>query len=237
MKFTILIFFTLLSILSKCQTIDSTWLEENILSKYRTDTTTFLPPYTFDNDKGETKILSDYKGKILYVDVWSTNCAPCIGQFPYQEQLIKRLKKFHLDTSVIFININIEDSKSKWKKALQKYHPIGINLHTSDTSLYDKWKIEALPCHILISRSGSLFGTNIAGPDDGMIDWLLYSSIKGIKPIDAIWRFLSQNKLMEKYKSSSAFTDKVYAKWFNDFMPALLEYDVWKKNHESPKIP
>lgn len=237
MKFTILIFFTLLSFLSKCQSIDSTWLAENVLSKYRTDTTTFLQSYTFTNDNGITKLLSDYKGKILYVDVWSSNCGPCIGLFPYQEQLLKRLKIFHLDTSVIFININIKDTRSNWKKALQKYHPIGINLHSSDSSLYDKWNIEALPCHILISRSGYLFGVNIAGPDDGMIDWILYSSTKGIKPIEAIWRSFSQEKLMEKYWSPSAITDKEYAKWFKDFMPALLEYAKWRAIHEGSKNP
>ena len=215
--------------------MDSTWLERNILSKYRTDTTSFLSTYNLTNDKGGTTLLSDYKGKILYVDVWSTSCTPCIGQFAYQEQLFKRLKQFHLDTSVIFININIEDTKSKWKKALQKYYPIGINLHCSDTSLYNKWNIEALPCHILISQSGFLLGKGIIGPDDGMIDWLLYSSAKGIKPIEAIWRSFSQGKLMEKHKSASALTDKEYAKWFNDFMPARLEYVTWRKIHESRK--
>jgi thiol-disulfide isomerase/thioredoxin len=235
MRVIIPIFLTLLSFSSHCQTLDSAWLDSAVLSKYTRDTTSFLPSYTFINDKGSSTLLSDFKGKIVYVGVWSTTCAPCIGQFPYQEQLLKRLKQFHLDTAVVFININIEDSKSKWKKGLQKYHPVGTNLHSSDTSLYDAWNIEALPCHILISRSGSLLGKNIVGPGDATIDWLLYSSTKGIRPTEAIWTLFTQDKLMEKYRSSSVFTDTLYSKWFHDFLPALLEFDQWRKTHESRK--
>jgi thiol-disulfide isomerase/thioredoxin len=179
--------------------------------------------------------LGDFRGKILYIDVWSTTCPPCLAQFPHREQLLNRLKRLHLDTSIIFININIEDSKRNWKKAIKKYQPVGINLHCSDTSLYNNWNIHALPCHILLSKTGYLLGQQIAGPDDGMIDWILYSSIKGNNLIDAIWRSFNQSKLMEKYKTSKVITDEEYAKWFNDLMPALLEYDLWRKNRNSSK--
>jgi hypothetical protein len=40
---------------------------------------------------------------------------------------------------------------------------------------------------------------------------------------------------MEKYKTSKVITDEEYAKWFNDLMPALLEYDLWRKNRNSSK--
>jgi thiol-disulfide isomerase/thioredoxin len=235
MKLTILIFFTLLSFFSYGQNIDSAYIEKFIGNRYKTDTTSFLPTYKFNDDKGNSLSLGDFRGKILYIDVWSTTCPPCLAQFPHREQLLNRLKRLHLDTSIIFININIEDSKRNWKKAIKKYQPVGINLHCSDTSLYNNWNIHALPCHILLSKTGYLLGQQIAGPDDGMIDWILYSSIKGNNLIDAIWRSFNQSKLMEKYKTSKVITDEEYAKWFNDLMPALLEYDLWRKNRNSSK--
>jgi thiol-disulfide isomerase/thioredoxin len=235
MKLTILIFLTLLSFFSYGQTIDSAYIEKFIGNRYKTDTTSFLPTYKFNDDKGNSLSLGDFRGKILYIDVWSTTCPPCLAQFPHREQLLNRLKRLHLDTSIIFININIEDSKRNWKKAIKKYQPVGINLHCSDTSLYNNWNIHALPCHILLSKTGYLLGQQIAGPDDGMIDWILYSSIKGNNLIDAIWRSFNQSKLMEKYKTSKVITDEEYAKWFNDLMPALLEYDLWRKNRNSSK--
>lgn len=230
-KFALFIFLSLFSYSSNCQTIDSAFIEKYFVNKYKTDTTSFLPTYKFIDDKGNSFSLSDFRGKILYIDVWSTNCPPCLGQFPHREQLLNRLKSLHLDTSIIFININIEDSKKNWKKAIKKYQPVGINLHCSDTSLYNNWNIHALPCHILLSKTGYLLGQQISGPDDGMIDWILYSSIKGNNLIDAIWRSFNQGKLMEKYKSSSALTDKEYAKWFYETLPSLLEYSNWIKNH------
>ena len=120
MKLTILIFATLLPFFSECQTIDSAFIEKFIGNKYKTDTSSFLPTYKFIDDKGNSLSLSDFRGKILYIDVWSTNCPPCLAQFPYREQLLNRLKSLHLDTSIVFININIEDSKKNWKKAIKK---------------------------------------------------------------------------------------------------------------------
>lgn len=83
-----------------------------------------------------------------------------------------------------------------------------------------------------------MLGQQIAGPDDGMIEWILYSSIKGNNLIDAIWRSFNQRKLLEKYKSSSALTDKEYAKCFFETLPSLLEYSNWIKKslEQSDKV-
>ena len=235
-KFALFIFLSLFSHSGNCQTFDSAFIEKFIVNNYKTDTTSFLPTSKFIDDKGNSVLLSDFKGKILYIDVWSTYCLPCLAGFPYREQLLNRLKKAHLDTSIIFININIEDSKRNWKKALQTYHPVGINLHSSDTLLEDNWNIYALPCHILLSKTGHLLGQQISRSSDAEIDWILYSAIKGNNLREAIWRWFNQGKLMEKYKTSKALTDEEYAKWFNDLLPALLENDRWRKNRNSRKI-
>ncbi|MBK8143145.1 MAG: TlpA family protein disulfide reductase [Chitinophagaceae bacterium] len=96
------------------------------LPRFYADTGTYLPAAKFINEEGHEKTLADFRGKILYVDIWATWCGNCLVKFPYQEQLLKRLKAIHLDTSIQFINISIEDTKSGWKKALKKFNPVGI---------------------------------------------------------------------------------------------------------------
>jgi thiol-disulfide isomerase/thioredoxin len=225
MKFIIFTLYALIPIVSRSQSIDSAWIEKNVLSRFTKDSTSVLPSLQLIDEKGNKKLRSDYKGKTIYIDVWSTSCAPCIAQFPYQKQLLGRLKTLHLDTSIIFLNINIEDSKAAWKKALKKYQPAGINLYCSDTTLYDDWKINALPCHILLNSSGFVVGKYIAGPHEAGIDWLLYCTFRNISPRDATWREFRQRKLMEKYRSVSAFTDPEYKTWFEKMLPAFIEFD------------
>jgi len=230
-----LVLFAFLATAARGQSVDSSWLTNHYLPAFYVDTGTYLHPTSLVDNKGNNVLLSNYTGKILYIDIWSTNCAPCIAKFPYQEQLMKRLKVLQLDTAVLFININIEDSEIKWKKALDKYHPTGINLHSIDTGLYTNWNIPALPCYILLDWSEKVLGKGICGPDDAFVDWLLYCATKGVHPADAVWRQFAQNKLMEQNRSSSAFTDKEYAHWFSSLMPAMLEYNQWRKKQQTPK--
>lgn len=235
MKIISLVLFAFLVTSARGQSVDSFWLSNHYLPAFYVDTGTYLNPTSLVDNKGKKVWLSNFNGKILYVDIWSTKCAPCLAKFPYQEQLMKRLKVLQLDTAVLFININIEDSEIKWKKALKKYHPTGINLHSNDTGLYTNWNIPALPCYILLDRSEKVLGKGICGPDDAFVDWLLYCATKGIYPVDAVWRQFAQNKLMEQNRSSAAFTDKEYAHWFSRLMPAMLEFNQWRNNQKAAK--
>jgi thiol-disulfide isomerase/thioredoxin len=219
---------------ARCQ-LDSTWLASNILPKYYIDTGTNLPHATFINEQGEEKTLADLKGKILYVDIWATWCANCMNKFPYQEQLMQRLKILHLDTAIQFVNISIEDSRKEWKKAVKKYDPPGLNLYCSDTSLYEKWNIAALPAYILLDASGKVLGKDIANPQDAMIDFILYASTKGIKPVKAVWTEFRQGQLLSVHRTPAAFTDKDYATWYSAMMPSLVAFYHWREEQEKKK--
>lgn len=228
-----LLFFSWLSVSSRSQGIDSAWMEKNIISRFRIDSGFSLHPYSFHDEKRKTVYLNNYRGKIVYISIWSTSCAPCIGQFPFQEQLLKRVKALHLDTSVIFVNINIEDTYKNWKSALKKYNPVGVNIRCSDTSLYDTWNLRAIPYHILLGPAGNILGLDIEGPNSGNLDWILYAAANGKQLINALWTSYNQNKLVERYRSMSAISDIQYAEWNKRILPYLLEFNEWRKRYRS----
>lgn len=47
---------------------------------------------SFQNPKGETTKLGDFKGKPLLVNIWATWCAPCIVEMPMLDELAAREK-------------------------------------------------------------------------------------------------------------------------------------------------
>lgn len=221
----------LTSLFSRSQSIDSNWIIKNSLPAFNIPKNTSLVSLKFIDTQGKVRLLSDFKGKTLYLKLWSTYCGPCIADFPYQEQLLKRIKKLHLDTSIVFVNIDIEDSKSVWRKALLKYHPVGVNLYSSDTTIFEKWGFDAIPLYAIINKQGYLVGKDVPRASEA-IDWLLYCSAKGYDPIESIWREFTQNKLMEKYRTAKAFTDKEYVVWFNKILPSFIEFNEWRNAHE-----
>lgn len=232
-KNSLLFCFALLNSVYACsQSIDSAWVIENQLPAFNIPKNTDLPILKFTDVEGKEKSLADFKGKVLYVKLWSTFCAPCIGDFPYQEQLMKRIKKLNLDTSITFININIENTNADWKKALQKYNPVGINLHYGDSLIFNKWDFDAIPFFVIIDQNGNLIGKDTPGTSDSSIDWLLYCSAKNYDLTTSVWRSFTQGKLMEQHHSSKAFTDKEFATWFEKIFPSLIEFNEWRTSHE-----
>ncbi|MDH5400247.1 MAG: TlpA family protein disulfide reductase, partial [Cyclobacteriaceae bacterium] len=63
--------------------------------------------------KGKWDSLSNYKGKIVYVDVWATWCGPCIKEFPYSQQLNER---FEGSSNFIILYVSIDRDTEAWKK-------------------------------------------------------------------------------------------------------------------------
>lgn len=207
-----------------------------IYQHYLADTGTYLPPTTFIDTYGNKKTLADYQGKFLYVSMWATTCGNSIAQFPYQEQLLKRLKSVHIDSFFQFINIHVEDKKGQWKKSLKQYNPIGINLFSSDTSLLEKWNMGSPPGYLLLDPSGRVLGKDIFWPvEAGAIDFILYSATKGVSPADAMLKKHLQDKLMAQHKSSAAITDEGYATWFKMTTESFLEFQAWRTEHVKNK--
>ncbi len=200
--------------------------------QYLVDTGTYLPASTFIDSYGNKKTLADYKGKFLYLSMWATTCGNSIAEFPYQEQLLKRLKAIHIDSFFQFINIHVEDKKSQWKKSLKKYTPVGINLYSSDQSLLTKWNVGAPPAYILLDSSGRVLGKDVFWPiEAGSIDYILYSATKGVSPAEAMLKKHHQDKQMGQHKTSAAITDEGYATWFKMTIQSFLEFQTWRTEH------
>lgn len=229
-------FFIQLSILSisvftlKAQEVDSEFIAKTYNSRLSKLQGAVLKEHDFFDLYGNRKTFADFKGKILYVDIWATWCKPCIAGFPHREQLLKRIKALKLDTAIQFITICTEESQKTWRKLVKQLNPSGINLYAKDTSVYDDLSINSFPTYLLIDDSGKILSANVSGPDDSVIDFILYAATKGIKPSDAIWIYFRQNQSYIKYKK---FTDddegKAYVKWFDASMPLLVEYFQWKQ--------
>ncbi len=219
------------------QEIDSNWYIKNIIQDYVTDTGTNLPQVTLYKTNGDKAHLSDYKGKILYIGVWATSCGSSIGNFPYQEQLLKRLKAIHIDTMVQLINIHIDDSKKDWKKSLRKFKPPGINLFCGDTSILEKWHISAPPTYILLDETSKIIGKEVYHPEEGgEIDYILFSLIQKVNIIDALWIKYEQEALMAKHKTGSALNNEYFKNWFNLTISSFIEYQNWRTAHFKSKV-
>src|SRR5262249_26167002 len=51
-----------------------------------------IPNFTLPDLNGKNVSLTDFKGKILLLNIWATWCAPCVKEFPSMKGLIEHFK-------------------------------------------------------------------------------------------------------------------------------------------------
>ena len=119
------------------------------------------PDFTMENREGATAKLSDWKGKVVFIDVWATWCAPCLKKMP---TILKYQEEFE---NIHFVFLSIDNDKNRWNSFLSdhaEYHKSYIAGKSNFESLY---RISSIPRYILIDTNGTII--NAFTPNDEAI--------------------------------------------------------------------
>ena len=120
-----------------------------------------VPEINFDDAEGQARKLSDFKGKVLLVNIWATWCGPCRTEMPALDRLQARLGGS--DFEVIPVSID-----RGGMEAIRKfYNEIGVrNLAMyidSSGQVLRQTRALGLPTTLLIDRGGQEIG-RVIGP-------------------------------------------------------------------------
>ncbi len=122
------------------------------------------PQSTFLNERGQTKSLEDFKGKILIVNILTTSCPQCITELPMLDRLQKDMGsvKFH----VIALSSDLE-SLSGLRRFYGNKGVKNLDVYADTQGLFAKAAdVRGLPTTFLIDDKG-----RIAGRIRGVAEW------------------------------------------------------------------
>ena len=126
----------------------------------------------YENYKGGTKSLKDYRGKYVYIDVWATWCRPCLAQIPY----LKKLEKEYRNKNIEFLSISTDEDRrsggswdkahDKWAKMVKDKNLSGVQLWAGKDNIRfsQEYIISGIPRFILIDPQGNLVESNAMRP-------------------------------------------------------------------------
>lgn len=109
--------------------------------------------FEFTTLEGERKKLSDYKGKVVYLDFWASWCGPCRQQMPYA----KEVKKHFEGKDVVFLYVSIDDTDEKWLNGIKSMQVEGVQTRSGGWGgdLPRKYNISSIPAYFLIDKDGN----------------------------------------------------------------------------------
>jgi thiol-disulfide isomerase/thioredoxin len=124
------------------------------------------PDATCFDATGKTYRLSDFKGKLLYIDVWATWCGPCKREIPS----LKELEEAYHGKDVQFISISTDQDPKAWEQFIQKNTMSGLQLHQSlnmDESVSKLYNVNSIPRFLLIDKQGKIISSDAPRPSSG----------------------------------------------------------------------
>ena len=133
------------------------------------------PEFTHSDLNGKAYSLSDFRGKVVYLDFWASWCGPCIQQMPYAKELKERMAG---QSDLVFLYVSVDSDETAWRNAVKQHEIEGINLHAGTDGASKAFNVTGIPAFFLIGRDGKLLDHKAPRPNADNIDQVLLDALK-----------------------------------------------------------
>ena len=120
------------------------------------------PDFTLKDQYGMQHTLSDYRGKIVFLNFWATWCPPCRAEMPEIEEIYQEnLKNPDSDLVILgvaFPGISGEQSQAGIAEFLNENGYHYPTVMDPDGNLASEYYITAFPTTFMIDPDGNIFG-------------------------------------------------------------------------------
>lgn len=121
------------------------------------------PDFTLPGLDGKMVNLSDYRGRVVLVNIWATWCPPCVAEMPSMEKLYRKFKGQNFEILAVSIDEMGRKAVAPFMKKTRLTFPALIDSEGAIKSVY---RITAVPESFIIDKQGFLI-KKIVGP----VDW------------------------------------------------------------------
>jgi thiol-disulfide isomerase/thioredoxin len=115
---------------------------------------------------GQEVSLQDFRGKIIYLNFWSSKCLTCQTSTPDARQLMSNLA----NKNILLVNVNVDGNEGLVKNLIPEGTSTGLQLYAVDKAeVIEKYKLSDLPAYYLIDTDGTFITTQAKRPhQDGV---------------------------------------------------------------------
>ena len=119
--------------------------------------------FTLTDQYGEQHTLSDYKGKVVFVNFWATWCPPCRNELPSFQKIYEEYGKNKKDVVILGVYAPDFDKEGSAKDVMAYFKEQGFSfpiLADKDAKVFIDYAISGLPTTVMVDKKGKEVGRN-----------------------------------------------------------------------------
>ena len=108
-------------------------------------------------------LLEMCKGNIVFIDIWSLGCGPCMSELPHSKELINKYK----NENIKFIFFSVDQTNEMWKKGIEisgikdGHYKLDKGF---DSELLKTLNIKGIPRYLIIDKNGYIINLDSKRP-------------------------------------------------------------------------
>jgi thiol-disulfide isomerase/thioredoxin len=117
--------------------------------------------FALEDHTGKIWHFSDLKGKVVYVDVWTTWCGPCRIEAP----LFEKMAADYAGKDIVFLGISADRPKDKATWVEMASHKQTLQLYSGEkTAFMQYYQVPGYPTFLLFDKNGKVVTANAPRP-------------------------------------------------------------------------
>ncbi|MFO7979100.1 MAG: TlpA disulfide reductase family protein [Bacteroidales bacterium] len=135
------------------------------------------PDFTLTNIDGEPVSLSDFEGKVVYLDFWASWCGPCMREMPHAKELKERLAG---EEDLVYLYISVDTDEEAWRKTVAQHEITGVHVNVPGFGheVPAGYNLKGVPTFYLIGRDGMIIDNRPPRPSSEKIDQVLLDALQ-----------------------------------------------------------
>lgn len=129
------------------------------------------PDVAFKDAEGNTYTISDFKGKVLVIDVWATWCKSCLMNMS-KFMALKEEYKNNPAVEFVTVSTDSDDVHENWLAAIEKFNMGNmLNLtpdYSAKNNFIGEYRVSSVPRYMIIDKEGYIISVFAPKPDGGM---------------------------------------------------------------------
>lgn len=124
------------------------------------------PAFRLMDTAGKAVSLSDFRGKVVYLDFWFTGCHACMAEMPAAAQLRAQFR----GRDVVFVGISIDTYVEGWKQTVAEHAlggPGSVQLLDPQGKYATRaYGVSGFPTYMVLGRDGRVLDSNAPRPSN-----------------------------------------------------------------------